>query len=162
MSNIIVPYKNQFDIEYGNYIDPNGEFVETYDSHEGFARKYIPYELPHEISNLFIRWDNIYFYNASGFLVQLLNWDKIESYPINTITTSSYEPHKRFYNFYLMDWNIEVLPKLKYDQDKDLFVPIEYDSNKILLHHEDDKYEEELKHIKTLEKDLQSRKLFFK
>ncbi len=162
MSNIIIPFKDEFDIEYGNFIDPKGEFVETYDSHEGFAREFINSELPKDISLLFKKWDDLYFYNAAGFLVQVLDWDKIESSPINTITTSSSEPHKRFYNYYLMDWNIVVLPKMKYDQEQDLFVPIIRDFNQILLNHEEDKHEEEIQHIKTLKKDLTSRKLFFK
>ena len=159
---IIVPYKDDFAIEYGNYIDSKGDFVESYDSHEGFARKIIPYDFSYEIAQLLENWDDIFFYNAAGFLVQILGWDKIESYPLNTITTSSNEPHKRLYNFYLMDWNIEVLPKLKYDKERGLFVPIEHDNSQVLLNHEEDKYEEEIQHIKTLNKDFKSRRLFFK
>ena len=76
-----------------------------------------------------------------------------------TITTTNPSPHIRFFNYYLMDWNIIEQPQMKYNSDTGLF---EYDKNNSYLRNSEDREaENEINDIKAkvLKKE---RPLFFR
>ena len=73
-------------------------------------------------------------------MVYLLSFDKIETVMREAITTTSLNPHIRFFNYYLMDWNIFEQPPMKYNCDTGLF---EYDRNKSYLGNSEDKAAED-------------------
>ena len=93
-----------------------------------------------------------YYKEASSldFMILFLNYDKVESLKNFTITTSSRIPHVRFYNYYLMDWNIVQLPKVIYDEDTSKF---EFLGNRLVdLYHsssQEHEAEEEINEIKS-------------
>lgn len=45
----------------------------------------------------------------SDFMTYVIKYDKIETIRRKSITTTSNQPYTRFYNYYLMDWNIDCL-----------------------------------------------------
>ena len=96
----------------------------------------------------------------TDFLVFILNFDKVENILKNTITTSNQYPHIRFYNYYLMDWNIDTHNSLKYNPDTKLFEPL-YNDNIFVASYLDREYEEEIYEIKSKVK-LKDRPYFFK
>ncbi len=60
------------------------------------------------------------------FLVYVLAYDKVERLVHDVITTTSAEPHVRFYNYYLMDWNISVQNRVIYDYRIGEYRPLNY------------------------------------
>lgn len=75
------------------------------------------------------------------------------------ITTTSSTPHKRFYNYYLMDWYIKRVPKMKYDSQSGLFL---FDNSQWRFDNSEEKEaEEEIEEIKSRVL-LKDRYLFFK
>lgn len=96
----------------------------------------------------------------TDFLVYLLGFDKVENILKNTITTSNKYPHIRFYNYYLMDWNIDTHNSLKYNPNTKLFEPLHHD-NTFVASYLDREYEEEIYEIKSKVK-LKDRPYFFK
>ena len=64
------------------------------------------------------------------------------------ITTTSRQPHIRFYNYYLMDWYIDKKTPMKYNEKTGLF---EYDEPKdwMIYYNEDRKVEDEINEIKA-------------
>lgn len=81
----------------------------------------------------------------SDFFTQILGFDKVETIRRYTITTSSKNPHIRLYNYYLMDWHIDGISRLKYDYNKNDFVL----DKSYIPSKEDKEAEEEIKDIKT-------------
>lgn len=83
----------------------------------------------------------------SDFMVYILGFDKVETIMRRTITTTNNSPHIRFYNYYLMNWNIEKQSPMKYNSEIKEF---EYDEPKnwFIMYNEDRKYEEEINEIK--------------
>ncbi len=96
----------------------------------------------------------------SDFMVYLLNFDKVETVMSRAITTTSSQPHLRFYNYYLMDWYIDCQPPMYFNENNGKF---EYSSTDdwYLKYAEDRQIEIEINKIKSkvLVKD---RHLFFK
>ena len=93
------------------------------------------------------------------FLVYVLAFDKVERLVHDVITTTAAEPHIRFYNYYLMDWNISVQDRIIYDYRKGEYIQLDYrflDNDDM-----DREAEEEIREIKAkvLKKD---RPYFFK
>ena len=60
------------------------------------------------------------------FLVYVLAFDKVERLVHDVITTTSAEPHVRFFNYYLMDWNISVQNRVYYDYEKGEYRNLDY------------------------------------
>ena len=83
----------------------------------------------------------------ADFLVYVLAFDKVETRINNLITTTSLEPHVRFFNYYLMDWSISVQKPLIYDEKEDLFL-MQYDQVPI-SDYDDREAEEEITEIKA-------------
>ncbi len=93
------------------------------------------------------------------FLVLVLAFDKIETKVNRLITTTAAEPHVRFYNYYLMDWEIRKQNPLVYVPQDDSFVRIQ--NEMFVTDPADREAEEEINEIKAkvLYKD---RPIFFK
>ncbi len=119
-------------------------------------------KLSKDMLELYKKWICVYDSHCihSDFLVFMLSFDKIETKRRKSITTSNENPHIRFYNYYLMDWDIYHFPKMKYNADKNKF---EFDKVKsdYIRNSEDRAAESEIADIKSkvLVKD---RHLFFK
>ena len=81
------------------------------------------------------------------FLVYVLAFDKVERLVHDVITTTAAEPHVRFYNYYLMDWNIAVENRVFYDYKTGEYKTLDYrflDDDDI-----DREAEEEIQEIKS-------------
>ncbi len=157
---LIVPYEKSLSESRGCFIKPSGEMLLIDNGHEEFAKKYLSNK------KLFTE-DELYLYNEwiknndslSDFLFFVLNYDKVEVSWRKVITTTDINPHIRFYNYYLMDWNIYIERKMYYDLEYHDFKFI--DDQNYLFNYQDRNMEEEIEDIKkkVLKKD---RKLFFK
>ena len=166
----IIPYKEKELINNeGAFIKPSGEIIFTFGGHERYAydycygTSYSSTKLTKEQQELFEQWLDRYEFSKrnlySDFMVHLLLFDKIETVMRETITTTNPSPHIRFFNYYLMDWNIIEQPQIKYNSDTGLF---EYDiNNSYLRNSEDREAENEINDIKAkvLKKE---RPLFFR
>ena len=95
----------------------------------------------------------------ADFLVYALAYDKVETLIKNVITTTSAEPHVRFYNYYLMDWHIYPQKRMVYDENKHLFIT--HDSLIEISDSADREAEEEIEEIKRKVL-LKERPIFFK
>lgn len=104
------------------------------------------------------QFDHKTFY--TDFLVCLLGFEKVENIIKETITTSNQYPHIRFYNYYLMDWNIDCYPKIKYNSNNNIFEFTSKD-NIFVASYLDREYEEEINEIKSKVL-IQDRHYFFK
>lgn len=96
---------------------------------------------------------------TSNFLVGALSWDKVETLRGYTITTASPIPHVRLFNYYLMDWNLDSVCKIVYNQENDS-VDFVDPSNQVTMEM-DYKYQCEADEIKRKVK-IEERPLFFK
>ena len=81
------------------------------------------------------------------FLVYLLAYDKVERIVHDVITTTAAEPHVRFFNYYLMDWKINVEKRLIYDYHKDEYRFVE--GKYLVTDDADREAEEEIEEIKA-------------
>lgn len=110
----------------------------------------------------------------SDFLVFCLGFDKVgysvlktlhedetvEYFSRETITTTADHPHIRFFNYYLMDWRIDILAKEIYNPEKDQF---EVDPNLSCLEdYADMEASQEIDEIKQYVKKKEDRPMFFK
>ena len=123
--------------------------------------EYITSHLTKEEFLSYLAWEREHPYDSTGFLIQVLGWDKIESLSVRSITTSCPNPHVRFYNYYLMDWEIYSLDKLKYDQETSSFISSSIDEFSIQSKN-DVHYDEELVKIKKNIKSLEVRSAYLK
>lgn len=57
----------------------------------------------------------------SDFMLYLLNFDKVETVMRRMISTTSYEPHIRLWNYYIMGWHIKRLAPLKFNKETGIF-----------------------------------------
>jgi hypothetical protein len=96
---------------------------------------------------------------TSDFMIYVLNFDKVETIRRTTIITTNPNPHIRFFNYYLMDWDVIDYPPMKYNSDTGMF---EFDESNYFLGNSNDKMtEDKIEEIK--EKVLiKDRPLFFK
>lgn len=142
------------------------EYLKVHHNFKGTKEQIDEYsssELTQEQLKLYKLWLDKYEFSRrnllSDFMVYLLSFDKVETVMRETITTTNPNPHIRFFNYYLMDWDIFEQPPMKYNSNTGLF---EYDEdNWYLGKNEDKEAEEEIEEIKAkvLKKD---RPLFFK
>lgn len=148
--------------------DNEEEYKETIKLYSDFYRRdpkfeeYISSNLDDDELELYRIWDKKDPYNSTSFLVQVLGWDKIETSIIKSISTSSDKPHIRFYNYYLMDWEIGIFKRLIYDYDSKKFILADEKKEFSLSNHKDNSYEEELNHIKKHVKSKRIRNSYFK
>lgn len=96
----------------------------------------------------------------ADFMVFVLGFDKVEKIMKNAITTTNSLPHVRFYNYYLMDWYVDLRTPMVYDDTLGKFKYSDH-FDFYIRYNEDEKVAEEIDEIKsyTLIKD---RHLFFR
>lgn len=85
-----------------------------------------------------------------SILVQACDIDSLESSLPNTILTSKSNIYDTFYNYLLMDFNIQVIPKKVYDPVSEKF--IDYKQNEFLISDNEIRLKEEIGSIKRLVK----------
>ncbi len=179
---VIIPYDEDLYANEGAFISPGGDIIFTYGEHESFANDFcngLEYsysvkqdggdtfhsiKISEEQLKLYHLWLEDYdfsrLYDLSDFLVLSLFFDKIETVIRREITTANKQPHVRFYNYYLMNWNVRCLTPMKYNTKTNQF---EFDRREdwIVTDSEEREATEEIKKIKekVLVKD---RSLFFK
>ena len=105
-----------------------------------------------ELYKIWLKKYSRYHGSASSldFMVLYLGYDKVESIKKNFITTTSKIPHVRFFNYYLMDWDVLQLPKSYYDDNEKIFKFKENDSLDFYHSHLiDQEKEEEIETIKA-------------
>ena len=165
---IIIPYDEDLFGNVGAFISPEGKIFHVKDDHESFCENFlfnnntyfnkkIQLEKLHRMLDAYYKGSPRK--SLSDFMVLALNFDKVEILLRNTISTSTRQPHIRFYNYYLMDWNINVYEKLCYHPESNQFefiypYPVGLDSEDT-----DAFYEIEDIKSKTL---VRERNLFFK
>lgn len=120
-------------------------------------------KLTKEQLELYKLWKDKYEFSRknliSDFMVYILQFDKLETMRRTTITTTNPNRHIRFFNYYLMDWNIDYESPMKYNRTTEQF---EFDNEKnYLSSSEDREAEEKIRKIKSTVKKRQ-RHLFFK
>lgn len=93
-----------------------------------------------------------------SILVQSCDIDSLESSIPNTILTSKFNIYDYFYNYLLMDFNIQVIPKRVYNPSAEKF--IDYKQNEFLVSDNEIKLKEEIASIKRLVKQEERYKYF--
>ena len=115
-----------------------------------------------EIFKLWVKYcdDNRYslYGMNSDFLLYILGYDKVETVMRRCITTTSEQPHIRFYNYYLLDYIVSVHSKQKFDREKGMFIS---DNHNLIPNESDMEAEKEIKEIKSKVL-IQERSLFLK
>lgn len=158
----VIPYDDNLGRKERTFITPSGKIVSTPMTHEFYATEYCRGEgfldgsngvsrLTAEEAAIFKNWLSEYGYKrelCSDFLVQVLGFDKVETVLRRVITTTSREPHVRFYNYYLMDWCIDNRRPIRYNEETGLF---EYDKSDewISMFNGDKAVEDEINEIKA-------------
>ncbi len=164
----IIPYDDSL-LDSGAFISPSGKIFRVKDDHEAFCEAFLS-NLSKDFGNDIVKHQHLYkmldaYYknsprkSLSDFMVLVLDFDKVEIRLKNTITTSSRQPHIRFYNYYLMDWNINVYEKLHFNNTTNTFeiihpYPLGFDQEDT-----DEYYEIEDIKSRTL---IKERSLFYK
>ena len=92
------------------------------------------------------------------FLADVLGLDKVLRIMRKSITTTSPTPHIRFYNYYLMDWYIDIRNRVVYNEKTGIFEPV---NKGFITLSEDREFEEEINSIKSKVK-LKDRHHFFR
>jgi len=164
MSNIIL-YDETLEVGKTAFITPNDKIIVTDDKHEVYAQNYCNINnLTKEELILYKRWlqenEEVKRKMSSDFLVCVLGFDKILSLMKKTIVTTSFEPHIRFYNYYLMDWYIDIRKKSVYNEKTGMFELVGRDDF-IMKYNKDRKVEVEIDEIKKYVK-LKDRHHFLK
>lgn len=183
---IIIPYDEKLEKRVGAFVNPSGNMLYVgREGHEQMAKdfcigqnndfilecsnreqidEYISSNLTKNQLQLLKLWllnykvtrNNSY----SDFLVYLLYFDKIEKIMQKSITTASLQPHVRFYNYYLMDWDIHEVAPIKYNYDTKTFEQLSLLKSGIITY-KDDEAAEEIEQIRSQVR-LKDRPLFFK
>ena len=138
---VIIPYDESL-LDNGAFISPSGKIYRVKNDHESFCEEFLS-NLNENFGNDVIKHQQLHqmietYYKSSprksltDFMVLVLDFDKVEIQLKKTITTSSRQPHIRLYNYYLMDWNINVYEKLYYNERTHKYeciypYPIEFD-----------------------------------
>lgn len=166
MSKIIL-YDETLEVGKTAFITPNDKIIITDEKHEVFAQNYCEgniSKLTKEELILYKHWLEQNEFNkrkmCSDFLVDVLGFDKILKARRKSITTTSLEPHVRFYNYYIMDWNIEIRKRIVFNEETCMFEYVEPDMA-LIKYVEDRRFEDEIKEIKAKIK-LKDRYYFFK
>lgn len=87
----------------------------------------------------------IYFRTCYDLYVQLFNFDKIERLK-NTITTSKLNIYETFFNYYLMNFVINTIPKVMFNKETKGLIVLEHSD--FIVSGQEREYEEEIQQIK--------------
>lgn len=164
MSKIIL-YDKTLEVGKPVFITPNDKIIFTDVKHEIYAQNYCNINnLTKDELILYKYWleenEEVKRKMISDFLVCVLGYDKILSLMKKAIVTTSFEPHIRFYNYYLMDWYVDIRKKSVYNESTGMFEFVEREDFSI-KYIEDRKMEDEINEIKTHVK-LKDRHYFLK
>lgn len=146
----IIPYNQGLKHVSGCFLLPDNTLIHASTQHEihaqsilnntGFSEKYdlnfnaVGQSLKFNENELdlfkkylkFIKESNQYLDVYSNFLVQVLEFDRMRLNTTNTIVTANSNPYTKFYNYFLMEHEIQQIPKLILKNDKfDYFYEIE-------------------------------------
>ena len=126
-----LPYINHLELYNGAFITTSNRIILVQGKHDKTAKDYCegnkihPSQLTFSEQELYEKWKK---YNKwrknnreADFLINVLNFDKIENIVKHSITTSSLEPYIRFYNYLLMDWTLNLQSKVVYNPEKETF-----------------------------------------
>lgn len=94
-----------------------------------------------------------------SILIQSCDIDSVESQWPRTIQTSKFNIYEYFYNYLLMDWNIQVVPKRVIDKKTQTFV--DYKLNPFMISDKEQRLKDEIISIKA-NYELEDRTQFFK
>ena len=118
MSKILL-YDDTLEMCKPAFITPDNKIIIANEKHEIFAQKYCEgnlSKLTKEELILYKYWLEQKGFNrkemSSDFLVSVLGFDKVLTLMKKSIATTSLEPHIRFYNYYLMDWYVDITNRL--------------------------------------------------
>jgi len=149
------------------FITPNDKIIIINEKHEIYAQNYCEgniNKLTKDELILYKYWLEQNDFNkrkmCSDFLVDVLGFDKVMKNIRKSITTTTSFPHVRFYNYYLMDWNIEVRKRIRFNEETHMFEFVELDTS-FMRCVEDRRMEEEIIEIKSKVK-LKDRHHFFR
>lgn len=95
----------------------------------------------------------------TDFMISILGFDKIQVLLQESITTTCTDPHVRFYNYYLMDWQVNELSPMAYNPETNEFDYV--DRALFCIPSEEKEYEKEINEIRSRVL-LKDRPLFFK
>ncbi len=165
---VIIPYDESL-LDGGAFISPSGRIYRVKNDHEAFCEEFLS-NLNENFGNDVVKHQKLHkmldtYYKESprksltDFMVLVLDFDKVEIQLKKTITTSSRQPHIRFYNYYLMDWNINIYEKLYYNTNTNRFDIINPTPLGLDQEDTDEYYEIEDIKSKVL---IKERNLFFK
>ncbi len=93
-----------------------------------------------------------------SILVQACNVDSIELVWPNTICTSKFNIYETFYNYLIMDYNVQVVPKRVFNKEKEAFIDYKY--NEILVPDSELRLKDEITSIRKLVKKDERYKYF--
>lgn len=86
-----------------------------------------------EAYKVWLQNKKLYFFRSySDYMLHALGFDRVETMWRKTITTTSFEPHIKYYNYYLMEWNIVLKTKMKYNKETRLFEPLFLDDSSLI------------------------------
>lgn len=85
------------------------------------------------------------YWDTADYVVQLLNFDKVERLPL-TITTSKINIYETFYNYLLMGFNIVKIPGVVYNQERGDFCY--YQPSDFIITSKEQEFKEEIKLVK--------------
>lgn len=113
---------------------------------------YISSYLNKEQLDLYKLWEKLHQFDCktfyTDFLVCIIGFEKVENILKKTITTTTNNPHIKFYNYYLMDWNIIHQPKIIYNQELNIFEQ-EKNNHWYQNSYQEREYEYEISEIKS-------------
>lgn len=147
-------------LRYIKYLSSEGDFYHFKNNYQFYGTRkdideWCHSKLKEEELKQYQLWMNQYQHyfkssSALDYMIFVLGYDKIESILTHTITTTHNLPHIRFYNYYLMDWDIQILSKAHFNSKKNLF---EFGNDNLIdLYHSislDSEAEEEIQSIKS-------------
>ncbi len=135
---IILPYDEKIGGKQGAFITPSGKILSVDSNHEDFAYDYCNSEEFKKDNSAFVRpgisplkkledkalissYEKLKYFLKwmekkhiekkapyEDFLVLVMQYDKIETSIKSMITTTAVEPHVKFFNYYLMDWDVKT------------------------------------------------------
>ena len=163
--NKIILYDDSLEDGKKAFITPLGKVILLCDKHEVYAQNYCEGDLSKltkEELILYRYWlsqnDNNKREMYGDFLADVLGFDKVLRIMRKSITTTSPTPHIRFYNYYLMDWYIDIRNRVVYNEKTGIFEPV---NKGFITLSEDREFEEEINSIKSKVK-LKDRHHFFR
>lgn len=77
--------------------------------------EYIDSKLTLEQLKILKKWNESFGSGYSDYLCGILGYDKVNTIAKSTIITTNPQPYIKYWNYYLMDWDIDVVPSIYYD-----------------------------------------------